>query len=109
MERSGSMISSSTKEPLIKGKGKDQKMISAVEISEPFVRETAKYLLQKFGIFDKIHQSEELEFTLNTRTTNRVLDRNSSTSKCYLVEDISDSDEKEISDKALVSLQDYFG
>jgi signal transduction histidine kinase len=65
MERSGSMISSSTKEPLIKGKGENQKMIAAVESREPFVRETAKYLQQKFGSFDQIHQSEELDFSLN--------------------------------------------
>jgi signal transduction histidine kinase len=66
MARSGSMISSSTKEPLIRGKGENQKMIAAVESREPFVRETAKYLLLKFGSFDQIHQSEELEFTLNS-------------------------------------------
>jgi len=66
MERSGSMISSSTKEPLIKGQGKAQKMIDAVESSEPFVRETAKYLQKYFGNFDQIHKSEQLEFTLNS-------------------------------------------
>jgi hypothetical protein len=66
MERSGSMISSSTKEPLIKGQGRAQKMIDAVESSEPFVRETAKYLQKYFGNFDQIHKSEQLEFTLNS-------------------------------------------
>ncbi len=65
IDRSGRMISSSTHEPLIKGEGKNQKMIAAHESSAAFVRETAKYLENKFGSFDKIQNSQQFDFNIN--------------------------------------------
>ena len=67
IDRSGLMISSSTKEPLTIGKGKNLKLIAATASRDPLVRETAEYLQQKFGSFDKIKKSEQLNFTINSQ------------------------------------------
>lgn len=67
IERSGLMISSSTKEPLTIGKGKNLQLIAATASNDPLVRETAEYLQQKFGSFDQIQKSEQLDFTLNSQ------------------------------------------
>lgn len=65
MDRYGTIISSSTQELLIKGEGQNQKMIAAHESSAAFVRETAKYLENKFGSFKKIEKSQQLDFNIN--------------------------------------------
>ena len=67
IDRSGLMISSSTKEPLTIGKGKNLKLIAATASHDPLVRETTQYLQQKFSSFDQIHKSQQLDFTLNSQ------------------------------------------
>jgi sigma-B regulation protein RsbU (phosphoserine phosphatase) len=62
IDRSGSMISSSTKEPLTVGKGEDSKLIVATESSEPLIKTTARHLQQQFGSFDKIQRSQQLDY-----------------------------------------------
>ena len=54
MDRKGSMLSSSTNEPLTVGKGENAKLVMAIQSEEPVVRETAQYLQQHFGSFDRI-------------------------------------------------------
>ncbi len=64
IDRSGSMLSSSTKEPLTTGQGENAKLITAIQSEEPLVRETAQYLQQQFGGFDQINRSQQLGYTL---------------------------------------------
>ena len=62
IDRSGSMISSSTKEPLTVGKGEDSKLVVATESSEPLIKTTARYLQQQFGSLNKIQRSQQLDY-----------------------------------------------
>lgn len=65
MDRTGALISSSTREPLTLGSGQDIKMLQAIDSSEPLVRETTKYLVQRFGNINQIAQPQQLDFTVN--------------------------------------------
>lgn len=65
IDRSGQMISSSTEERLTAGKGDDAKLIQASQSSEPIVRTTARFLQQKFGSFQQIQQSQQLDFSID--------------------------------------------
>jgi len=67
IDRQGTIISSSTKELLTTGKGKDLKLIAAVESSDRLVRETSQYLRQRFGEFQYIRRSQHLDFLLNSQ------------------------------------------
>jgi class 3 adenylate cyclase len=65
IDRKGSMLSSSTKEPLTVGKGENTKLVIATESEEPVVRETSKYLQQHFGGFDKIRNNQQVDYLLD--------------------------------------------
>ncbi|NJL91105.1 MAG: HAMP domain-containing protein [Coleofasciculaceae cyanobacterium SM2_1_6] len=65
IDRSGSMLSSSTKEPLTTGQGENSKLVIATQSEEPLVRETAQYLQRQFGSFDQIERSQQLDYNLN--------------------------------------------
>ncbi|MBE9227795.1 response regulator [Phormidium sp. LEGE 05292] len=65
MDRSGLIISSSTKDLLNIKKGKLKTLIKAVASSNPLIRQTAQYLQQKFGDFQHIEQPQQLNFSLN--------------------------------------------
>ena len=65
MDRKGSMLSSSTNEPLTVGKGENAKLVMAIQSQEPVVRETAQYLQQHFGSFDRIERSQQGDYLLN--------------------------------------------
>lgn len=65
MDRKGSMLSSSTNEPLTVGKGENAKLVMAIQSEEPVVRETAQYLQQHFGNFDRIERSQQGDYLLN--------------------------------------------
>src|SRR4028119_2337529 len=65
MDRKGSMLSSSTNEPLTVGKGENAKLVMAIQSEEPVVRETAQYLQQHFGSFDRIERSQQGDYLLN--------------------------------------------
>ena len=108
IDRKGSMLSSSTKEPLTVGKGENAKLVMAqyawvktvpetkrcekqtlrllredarndkkiltepywvmaIQSEEPIVRETAQYLQRRFGSFDRIQQSQQVDYLLNNR------------------------------------------
>jgi sigma-B regulation protein RsbU (phosphoserine phosphatase) len=64
IDRAGNLISSSTNEPLIVGKGENTKLVIATESIKPHVRETSRYLQKQFGSFDQIQKSEQLEYQL---------------------------------------------
>lgn len=65
VDRQGHLISSSTNEPLMQGEGEDVKFLQAEESSNPLVQNTAQYLLDQFGSFEKIREAQQLEFYLN--------------------------------------------
>lgn len=65
LDRSGSLLSSSTDEPLTVGEGKNAKLVMATDSKEPLVRETARYLQQQFGRFDQIPKSQQFDYLLN--------------------------------------------
>ncbi|MEG4281736.1 ATP-binding protein [Microcoleus sp. A006_D1] len=65
VERSGLMVaSSSTEEPfkLIEGQ---PKRLNASESSDVLIRSTSQYLVKHFGDFDKIKDTQQLDFLLN--------------------------------------------
>jgi phosphoserine phosphatase RsbU/P len=64
IDRKGAMLSSSTKEPLTVGQGENTKLVLATQSEELRVRETAKYLQQQFGSFDRIERSQQLDYHL---------------------------------------------
>jgi hypothetical protein len=62
--RDGTLISNSTDEPLMKGAGETAASLSAIESQDTLVRGTADYLINRFGGFDQIQASQQLEFRL---------------------------------------------
>jgi diguanylate cyclase (GGDEF)-like protein len=67
IEPSGLLVAASSKRPTVKsasGGNKQLKQISAIESHEPVIRETAAYLKQKFGGFDRIDEPLKVEVTL---------------------------------------------
>ena len=67
IDRSGQIMSSSTDEKLTIGEGQNAKLIQATESSQPLIRETAGFLQKKFGSFEQIQQSQQLDFFLNSQ------------------------------------------
>lgn len=65
IDRKGQMISNSTKESLVIGKGDNARLILATESKEPLIHSTADYLKEKFTDFQKIQGSHQLDFDLN--------------------------------------------
>ncbi len=77
IDRTGTLLSSSTNEALTVGQGKDAKLILATESVESRVRETARYLQKQFGSFEKIERSQQLDYQLqNERQYVQVLPLN---------------------------------
>lgn len=64
IDRRGSLISSSTDEPLMKTLGGKPHFLEAVKSKNPLVQESASYLLQEFGSFERIRSNEQLNFSL---------------------------------------------
>ena len=67
IERSGQMVASSTPElPFLLGaQGEEVERLKAVESSNPLIRTTAQHLIDRFGNFNQVHQSQQLEFKLD--------------------------------------------
>jgi len=64
MDRSGTVLSSSTDEPLTQGEGENMTLLQATDSSDPLIRGTASYLQQRFGSFEAIQSSQQLDFKL---------------------------------------------
>lgn len=73
IERSGDLVASSTGEPLYKvervGGAEIRERLPAIESRNARVRQTAEYLIEQFGDFDRIEQAEHLEFFVNGQRT----------------------------------------
>ncbi len=67
IERSGLMVASSTSEKLyvLNQNQQNAQRLKATESKVPLVRETAKYLSDRFGDFDKISGSQQIDFTID--------------------------------------------
>lgn len=65
MERSGILVSTSTKEPMTVGSGANAKRLPAVESKNITVRSTANYLRDRFGNFTTIQSPQQLDFSID--------------------------------------------
>jgi PAS domain S-box-containing protein len=67
IERSGLMVASSTSEKLyvLNQNQQNAQRLKATESTVPLVRETAKYLNDRFGDFDKINGSQQIDFKID--------------------------------------------
>ena len=65
VERSGVLVSSSTREPLTAGSGKDAIRLKARESGNPLVRGTGQYLSDHFGDLSRIGSPQQLDFQLD--------------------------------------------
>ncbi len=61
---SGSVIASSTSDKPFVINGENLDRISAEDLENPLISQTAKYLEKRFGSFDRIDSSQQLEFLL---------------------------------------------
>jgi serine phosphatase RsbU (regulator of sigma subunit)/HAMP domain-containing protein len=64
VDRSGTLISNSTDEPLMQGEGDTATALPAIASQDGLVRSTANYLVNRFGGFEKIRAAQQLEFRL---------------------------------------------
>jgi len=64
MDRSGTVLSSSTDESPIQGEGEDIMLLQAVDSRDRLIRSTARYLQSHFGSFEVIQKSQQLDFKL---------------------------------------------
>jgi PAS domain S-box-containing protein len=67
IERSGLMVASSTSEKLyvLNQNQQNAQRLKAIESTVPLVRETAKYLSDRFGDFGKISGGQQIDFTID--------------------------------------------
>ena len=65
VDRSGNVIASSVIEQPYKIRGQELEQIPATNIQNPVIRATAKALVERFGSFDRIDQSQQLDVLLN--------------------------------------------
>jgi PAS domain S-box-containing protein len=65
IKRSGLLVATSTREPLIKDTGDQVQYLLATESSDPLIRGTAAFLQQRFQTFEAINQPQQLEFSLD--------------------------------------------
>jgi diguanylate cyclase (GGDEF)-like protein len=67
LEQNGNLVASSTEQETfrIMAGEPDPQRLKGIESTEPLVRETASYLMQKFGDLSQIDQPQQLEFTPN--------------------------------------------
>ena len=59
MERSGQLVATSTKEPMLKGTGKDTTRLAAVDNPNPTIKATAQFLSDRF---QSLNQVEQIDF-----------------------------------------------
>lgn len=64
LDRSGHIISSSTTEPLIIGKGESAKMMLGTDSKEPVIQEISAYLHQTFGQLNNIYSPQQLNLKI---------------------------------------------
>lgn len=64
MERSGTLVSTSTEDDLLMGRGAAVRRRDAVESDNPLVQGAAEYLNQEFRNLETIQRSHQLEFTV---------------------------------------------
>jgi diguanylate cyclase (GGDEF)-like protein len=65
LEQNGNLVASSTAQEafrIVAGEA-DPQRLKGIDSTEPLVRETASYLMQKFGDLSRINQPQQLEFT----------------------------------------------
>ncbi|MCW6036505.1 HAMP domain-containing protein [Spirulina subsalsa FACHB-351] len=67
IDQDGQIISSSTDEPLTVGQGDKAHLILAVESHDPLIRDTARFIQEKFGHFSQIQRSQDLNFRSNNQ------------------------------------------
>jgi PAS domain S-box-containing protein len=65
IDRNGDLISNSTDEPLMVDKGETTHSLAAVNSQDMLVKGTAQYLVDRFGSFKAIIQTQRLDFQLN--------------------------------------------
>jgi signal transduction histidine kinase/CheY-like chemotaxis protein len=65
LERDGKLVASSSDAPLFLEKHNKTERISALNSQDSMTQATAQFLNQKFGGFDKITSTQQLEFDLN--------------------------------------------
>lgn len=65
IERSGTLVSSSTAEPLTLETDKGTTLRQAIESNNPLIRRTTLYLLQQFGALSAIQHAQQKDFLLN--------------------------------------------
>jgi len=65
MERSGTLVATSTEETLIEGQGDELSYRLAAESTDPLIRGTATYLQERFQNFNAIQQAEQLNYKLD--------------------------------------------
>lgn len=65
IESSGKLISSTSDDDLVMGSGDNARQRLASESSDRLIRETSNFLNERFGNFQKIERSQQLEFQLN--------------------------------------------
>ncbi len=65
LDRAGTLISSSTAEPLTTSNSEDEpEFIAATDSRDPLVRQTASFLARQFGDFAAIDTAQQLDFNL---------------------------------------------
>jgi signal transduction histidine kinase/CheY-like chemotaxis protein len=65
VERSGDLVSTSTKAPVFNVKGEEAERIKATDSQNPLIRRTSRHLLKTFGQLEQIQGSQQLEFEIN--------------------------------------------
>ncbi len=65
IERSGTLVSSSSKEPLFRKKGDKIEFVKAINSRSLLTQKTTEFLLKRFGELSQIKQSQQLEYMLN--------------------------------------------
>ncbi len=64
IDRQGYLISNSSDEPLMVGRGETAQSLLAVDSQDKLVREAAKYLVERFKGFDQINQAQQLKIKI---------------------------------------------
>ncbi|MGB3532162.1 MAG: PAS domain S-box protein [Microcoleaceae cyanobacterium] len=65
IERSGTLVSSSSKEPLFRQEGDNIELIKAINSRSLLTQKTTEYLHKRFGDLSNIRQPQQLEYILN--------------------------------------------
>ncbi|WP_017301791.1 PAS domain S-box protein [Nodosilinea nodulosa] len=65
IERSGTLVSTSTAEPIVESKGEKSERLLASQSSNSTIRATADFLTQRFNGFDQIQAAQRLAFDID--------------------------------------------